>query len=149
MAIESVRMTEARTFEVVEDEITKYVPDDMANADRQRLEEWEGWPDEVQPYTPPPPPVPYEISDRQCFQQLAIMGFITQAEALAYLGTGVLPAAFEAFVEALPAEKQFPARMALMANTFRRDDEWVHLFGTMQGMTSEQIDQLWIAAAEF
>lgn len=97
---------------------------------------------------PENPPVSISISDRQFFQQLAIMELITQQEALTYLGTGVLPAAFEAFVQALPEAAQFDARMKLMANTFNRSDELVNVFGSMQGFTSEQIDALWTAASQ-
>ena len=101
----------------------------------------------IDPADPIVEPIPDEISDRQCFQQLAIMGLITQQEALTYLGNGTLPAAFEAFVEALPEASQFDARMKLMANNFRRSDSWVDVFGQMQGMTPEQVDDIWRAAA--
>ncbi|ETR75851.1 hypothetical protein X566_17985 [Afipia sp. P52-10] len=36
----------------------------------------------VDPYEPPPPPVPTSISDRQFFQQLPTDGVISEAEAL-------------------------------------------------------------------
>lgn len=105
----------------------------------------------IEPYvaTEPPVVVPAEISDRQFFQQLAVMGLITEGEAIAAVATGTLPAALAAFVDQLPTEQQFAARMALQgATTFLRTNPLVETFGRMQGMTSTQIDDLWIAAAK-
>lgn len=93
---------------------------------------------------PAPPPVPEEISDRQFFQQLANMELITRAEALAAVTTGTLPAALVEFVEQLPEEDQFAANMLLAgAGSFLRSNPLVETFGAMQGMTSDDIDQLW------
>lgn len=103
---------------------------------------------DILPYVDPAPPVPDQISDRQFFQQLAIDGLITTDEALGAVMTGTLPAAMGAFISALPAEQQFGARMALCgATTFQRSHPLVDAFATMQGMTPEQIDELWRTAA--
>lgn len=105
-------------------------------------------PDASQMPAPPPPTPPQEISDRQFFQQLVVMGLITEDEAIAAVATGTLPAAMAAFIDQLPAEQQFPARMALQgATTFLRSNPLVETFGTMQGMTSAEIDALWRDAA--
>lgn len=97
---------------------------------------------------PSPHPVPEVISDRQFFQQLAIDGLITQAEALAAVKVGTVPAAMQTFINALPADQQFNANMVLAGATeFRRSNQLVSTFGAAQGMTSDQIDALWIAAA--
>lgn len=64
-----------------------------------------------------PEPVPHSISDRQFFQQLAVLGKITEAEAEAAVATGEIPAAMLALVDQLPAEQQFPARMLLKGAT--------------------------------
>jgi hypothetical protein len=105
----------------------------------------------VAPYVAPPPeqePVPEEISDRQFFQQLAIAGLITQDEALAAVMTGALPAAMLTFVASLPADQQFAARMALCgATVFKRSHPLTAAFASAEGMTPEQIDALWRAAA--
>ncbi|WP_051231141.1 hypothetical protein [Kaistia adipata] len=107
-------------------------------------------------FTPPPapepplPPPPSEISRRQFFQALAMpdYGLITEAEALAAVQAGAIPAAFEAFITTLPAGQQFGARMLLAgAGTF----EFEHLisitFGGVQGWTDEQRAALWRFAA--
>lgn len=93
------------------------------------------------------PTVPAEISDRQFFQQLAVMGLITEDEAIAAVATGTLPPAMVGFIDQLPAEQRFAARMALQgATTFLRSNPLVATFGAMQGMTSDDIDNLWRAA---
>jgi hypothetical protein len=67
--------------------------------------------------------VPPMISDRQFFQQLAIMELITENEALAYVQTGTLPGAFLSFIDQLPADQRFDAKMKLTgANTFDRNN---------------------------
>lgn len=96
-----------------------------------------------------PPPRAETISDRQFFQQLAVMDLITETEALAYVQTGELPAAFLTFINQLPESARFDAKMKLIgANSFERSNALVGEFGTMQGMTSAQIDALWQAASE-
>jgi len=93
-------------------------------------------------------PVPSQISDRQFFQQLAVMDLISEAEAIAAVSTGTLPAAMAGFIDQLPAEQRFAARMALQgATTFVRSNPLVETFGAMQGMTPEQVDDLWRAAS--
>ena len=95
-----------------------------------------------------PRPVPPEISDRQFFQALAIAGIISEADALAAVMTGDLPAAFEAFVAALPAGEQFGARMALSGATiFRRDHPLTAAFGAASGKSPAEIDELFRLAA--
>jgi hypothetical protein len=102
----------------------------------------------ILPYVAPKPEVPHEISDRQFFQELAIMGLITQDEALAAVMTGTLPAAMVGFISAMPADQQFSARMALCgATVFMRSHPLTDAFGAAQGLTSDQIDDLWRAAA--
>ncbi len=105
---------------------------------------------EVVIHTPPTPPepVPPIISDRQFAQQLAKMGLITNEEALAWVRAGVVPAAFDAFVQSLPEAQQFDAEMLLSGATqFDRDHQLTETFGAARGMTPEQIDQLWRDAA--
>jgi hypothetical protein len=104
---------------------------------------------EVVVYTPlpQPAPVPAEVSDRQFFQHLAISGLITEEEAYTYMQVGQLPPAFVAMIDQLPTNQRFDAKMKLMANTFRRDNPYVGVFAAMKGMRSEQVDDLWRAAA--
>jgi hypothetical protein len=93
-------------------------------------------------------PVPQFISDRQFAQQLAKMGLITKAEALEWVKAGVVPAAFDAFVQSLPVDQQFDAEMLLSGATqFDRYHQFTETFGAARDMTPDQIDQLWRDAA--
>lgn len=93
-------------------------------------------------------PVPATISDRQFAQQLAKLGLITNEEALAWVKAGVVPAAFDAFVQSLPEAQQFDAEMLLSGATqFDRYHQLTETFGAARGMTPEQIDDVWRAAA--
>lgn len=91
---------------------------------------------------------PRIISDRQFFQQLALLGIITPDEALAAVGPGEIPAAMSAMVDALPSEQQFPARMLLTgATAFDRSHALVPAFAAAFGWTPQQIEDFWIAAS--
>jgi hypothetical protein len=91
-----------------------------------------------------PSPVPQIISDRQFFQQLCIMGLITEDEALAAVGPGTLPASLSALVAQLPEDQQFSANMLLKGATqFDRSHPMVAALGAAFGLQPNQIDQLW------
>ncbi|MDM9619071.1 hypothetical protein [Rhizobium sp. S96] len=88
--------------------------------------------------------VPEEISRRQFFQVLASRGLITKAEALDAVTVGTLPAAIEAIIALIPDEDiQWSIRMSFSAQNFLRSNWCVAMFGTMQGMSSAAIDQIW------
>lgn len=90
------------------------------------------------------PPVPASISDRQFFQQLALAGHITEAEAIAAVATGTIPAAMEELVQQLPAGSQFAARMLLSgATSFERAHPLTATLGAMYGMDGAALDQFW------
>ncbi|MER9003338.1 hypothetical protein NKI15_06875 [Mesorhizobium sp. M0862] len=94
------------------------------------------------------PPVPEVISDRQFFQALAVGGIITQAEALAAVKTGVIPAAMVALIAALPEANRFAAEMLLSGATeFKRAHPLTSAFGAAFGWGESQIDEFWIEAA--
>lgn len=98
--------------------------------------------------TPKPKTLP-DISDRQFFQQLAIMGKITNAEALAAVRTGAIPAAMQEFIGTLPTAQQFDAEMVLSgAKTFQRSHPLVTAFAGALGFTNDDTDALWVAAAK-
>jgi len=87
------------------------------------------------------------ISDRQFFQQLAAQGIITQAEALAAVKTGTIPATLQAIVNALPPDQQFPAQMLLSgATVFERKHPLTSAVGSAYGWSSVQVDQFFISA---
>lgn len=93
--------------------------------------------------------VPEEISDRQFFQQLAIAGSITPQEALDAVKTGVIPAAISAVVDMLPDDQKFAAQMLLSgATVFKRSHPMTTALGAGLGLSSAQIDAIWIAAAK-
>jgi hypothetical protein len=76
------------------------------------------------------------------------MGLITEQEALAYVQTGTLPSAFLGFIDQLPADQRFDAKMKLTgANSFDRNNPLVSSFAGMYGMAPEQVDDPWRAAA--
>jgi hypothetical protein len=127
MTIESVKMTEAGAFEVVEDGITKYVPDDMTNTDRQRLEEWDG---EIEPYVPPVPLVPVSASRRQFKMQLAIAGLSSEVSAWVSVQPELVQIAFNE------------------SGSFNRNDEMLVQGFAALGFTAEQVDVFFTAASQ-
>lgn len=93
---------------------------------------------------PEPEPIPDEISRRQFFQQLAVMGIITKADALAAMQTGVIPAPLQAIIDTLPEANQFEAQMLVIgADTFSRAHPLTEVVRLALGWTEEQRDQFW------
>ena len=93
--------------------------------------------------------VPQTISDRQFFQQLAIAGIISQEEALAAVKTGDIPAALSGFIAALDDAARFNAEMLLSGATiFARNHPLTDAIAAAQGMTPEQVDDFFHAAAQ-
>ena len=124
-----------------------WIPDDVANADRQLFQAWlaaGNLPDPVAPSNP----VPSAISDRQFFQQLAVQGVITQDEALAAVKTGDIPPALKQVIDSLPPGRQFEATMIISgATTFLRSHPLTVAIGAACDWTTDQIDVLFRAAA--
>jgi hypothetical protein len=96
---------------------------------------------------PAPPFVPQSISDRQFFQQLAVQGIITQADALAS-NAAVIPPPLLTIINAMPTDQQFSAKMIISgATVYDRTDPLTIEIGTAYGWTSAQIDAFFTAAA--
>ncbi|MGM4967427.1 hypothetical protein AB7714_28295 [Tardiphaga sp. 1201_B9_N1_1] len=92
--------------------------------------------------------VPPVISDRQFFQQLAVAGIISQDEALAAVQVGEIPPALDTLIALMPPDAQFNARMIVSGGTtFERSHPLTIAVGSAYGMTGEQMDLFWIAAA--
>lgn len=92
--------------------------------------------------------VPETISDRQFFQQLAVIGAISTDEALAAVATGTLPQALQGFVDSLPSDQKFAAKMLLVgATVFNRSHPMTDVLRQGMGWSTSQLDALWVAAA--
>lgn len=94
--------------------------------------------------------VPETISDRQFFQQAAILGIITQSEALDAVRTGTIPSVLQSIVDGIqdPSQK-FAATMLLAgATVFERNHPFTNAVGVALGWSSQQIDQFFIDAAK-
>jgi hypothetical protein len=88
-----------------------------------------------------PPPVPFQISDRQFFHALALNKAITEEEALAAVKTGEIPATLKALVDQLP--DKFGAEMLISGATiFQRNHPLTDALGAAMGYSPEQIDGL-------
>jgi hypothetical protein len=97
----------------------------------------------------PTKPVIHAITNVQFFQQLAIIDAITQAESLAAVGRGAIPAALQRVVDAIedPAQ-QFAANMLLTGTaTFQRNHPLTDAIAASLGMPAAQMDALFVAAA--
>lgn len=110
-------------------------------------------PIEAEPTPEIPPQVIPMISKRQFWQQIALINWVPYADALAFMSTGTLPEAFETALVSLDETDatgvlQFKARMALMANEYDRNSEFVPMFGAMFDKTEEQIDALFLGASQ-
>ncbi|WP_298962194.1 hypothetical protein [uncultured Methylobacterium sp.] len=99
-------------------------------------------------YVAPEPPYLDEISNRQFFQQLALDGDITQAEALAAVRTGEIPAALRAAISTLTPAQQFNAEMLLAgATTYQFSNPLTMVLGLAMNRTEAEMKSLWRRAA--
>ncbi|MBP1091948.1 hypothetical protein [Bradyrhizobium diazoefficiens] len=125
------------------------IPSDPGNSDWRAYQDWLSAGNVPEPHIEPPPPVPDLISDRQFFQQLAIQGVITQADALAAVKTGEIPAALQTLIDAMPQDQRFGATMIVAgATAFQRNHPLTLAIGQAYGWSSAQIDDLWRAAVQ-
>jgi hypothetical protein len=124
-----------------------WIPDDVANVDRQAFQAWLAEGHMLDPVVPSTP-VPGAISDRQFFQQLTVQGLLSQQEALNAVKTGDIPAALQQVIDGLPPGQQFEATMMISgATTFERSHPLTIAIGAAYGWTVDRIDALFRAAA--
>lgn len=92
--------------------------------------------------------VPQSISDRQFFQQLAVNGIITEDQALAS-NAAVIPPPLLAIIDQMPAEQRFGVKMLVSgATTFERNNGVTIAIGEAYGMSPDDIDEFFSAAAQ-
>lgn len=103
------------------------------------------------PVPPPLPepevePVPQEISRRQFYQGLEVIGKISKVEALAAIKSGAIPAALQAILDGMTdPDAVYEADCLLSgASTFNRQNPVVLVFAIVQGMTEADVDEFWI-----
>lgn len=103
-------------------------------------------------YTPPvyegTPQIVKSISDRQFFQQLSVLGIITEEQALAS-NAAVIPPPLMSIIETLPQDQQFSAKMIVSgATVYERNHPLVEAIGAAYGWTSQQIDNFFSEASK-
>lgn len=119
------------------------VPPDPDNSDYAQLMAQVAAGDTIAPAAAITAPID-DISDRQFFQQLAVESKITEAEALAAVASGVIPAAMLALIEQLPVDQRFNAKMLVAgATTFRRTHPVSEMIRALYQWTPAQADKFW------
>jgi len=127
--IESARYAESGSIIAIIDGVPMTVPDDMANRHRQMLAEWEAQGNVIEPYVPPPEPVPSAVSMFQARAALLAAGLYEAVDAAIQQAGGVNLVAWE------------------YATEVRRDSPLVAAMAQQLGLTDEQVDQLFRQAA--
>jgi hypothetical protein len=103
-------------------------------------------------YTPPPPPPLNpppsvgQITSRQFWTQLAVDGLISENEAVDAL-RGDIPNAIKQYINGLPANQRFVARMFFEATTFERDKRAISDTKACFSLTQAAIDLFFQHAA--
>lgn len=111
-------------------------PDDARQA-------WDG-----QSWGAVPPEIPESVSRRQILIGMALVGWISEKEAIDALATGARPTAVEAVIDQLPQEEQFPATMKWIGfQTAYRDDAMVAALATAAGKTEQDVDKFFAFCA--
>jgi hypothetical protein len=133
---------------VIRDSDNAFIPNDPMNSDWIAYQVWLKAGNTPKQATTPPVPGPQSVSKRQFFQAAAQMGLITEAEALAMVSVGAIPASLLAAIGTLPANQQFYAKMLIVgARTFERSSAFVSTLSTAMGLTATQVDALFTLAA--
>jgi hypothetical protein len=98
--------------------------------------------------TPLPRYVPGVITRRQCAKQLLTLGMITGQEAIDMTQMGKPPASVQAYLDQLPEPDRTMATIDFAADTYYRDNPLLTALMSANGMTEEQVDDYFIAAAD-
>ncbi len=107
------------------------IPVSGGNRHYQEVMDWVAQGNTIEPYVAPPLPTPTSVTPRQA--------------RLALFQAGLLEA-----VEAAIAAADKPTQVTWeYAIEFRRDDPMINALGTQLGLTSQQIDQLFIVGSQY
>lgn len=88
--------------------------------------------------------IPWFITRRQCALQLLAMQVVTPQEALAMTKSAEVPAAVAQVFAGMPEEQRILAEIDFAATNYYRENPLL----TMMGLTPEETDQFFIAAAQ-
>lgn len=94
-----------------------------------------------------PKPVPESITRRQCAKQLLAIGLITAQEAIAMTRNGTPPAMVQAYLDNMQEPDRTSATIDFAADTYLRSNPLLSALMAANGMTEEQVDAYFIAAA--
>lgn len=111
--------------------VEMFVPDDMANSDRQMIAEWEAAGNTIPAYEPPPPPPLAPLTRRQL--------------RLGLLANGITTADVEVAIAAIPdpMDRAVAEIEWADASTYERDHPLIEQVGSALGLSPEQIDTMW------
>jgi hypothetical protein len=99
-------------------------------------------------HDPSAPPIPQGLTQRQFHQALAMQGKITEQEALDAVKIGTVPSEIQFFIDTLPTDEQFPAKMKFAVEpVVSRYDSVMEQFGKFQGWTAAEMNDFWRFAA--
>lgn len=138
MNITSATYTSNNLIEAVIDGVQCIVPNDMANRHRQAIATWEANGNTISPYTPPAPstdPNTYELQPWQFWATVEMNNLTTQIN-------DVIAAMTDANAKAIAQAKLNHMKI------YQRSDPLFDQIGTAIGMTSAQIDALWLQAKD-
>jgi len=91
--------------------------------------------------------VPTSVTNRQFFQAMAQLGYITQQEAMAAIKTGTVPDRMQRYIDTLPADQQFNATMQLCGDTtITRTSEGFQQYVVYENWSADQVNELFRVA---
>lgn len=98
----------------------------------------------------PKDPPPATINRRQFFQRLAVIGIISNQDAIAAMQSGVIPAPLQAIIDDLPTENEkFEATMLIIgADSFQLAHPLTEVVRLKMGWTEEQRNNFFLEASK-
>lgn len=107
----------------------------------QQFRNWVDAGGTIDPYVPPPPPVPGMITRRQCAVEMRERSMITPLECLNMTKNADIPAFVETIFSAMSPEDRILAETDFAAANYYRDNPLLVAMMTATGATSADIDQ--------